>query len=366
MEKRRIISLALAVVLCIILVAPVMAASPGLSNFKKQTEYAGFADVPDSAWYAGNVKTVCEYGLMNGTGNGNFNPNGYVTMSESVAIMSRLHYIYNGKMEGFEQSSPWFVAYDDYAAANGLDAFGFHEDFEFWRTPPTRELFVDLVSQSIPMSEFQIINDICTKEPTGDDFTDRLFRLFNAGVITGKSDGSGFDGGSVITRAEVATILTRMIEPSLRIKGRLIYIVNTAKGVIWADRMDRPGDMASPTEDLLMWLNEDYSISAIVNGIKYDVILDRDAAKQDPAWDELYAKYGTAYPSESTNPTNQMTGAAIQPTNCDYIINTNTGKFHYTWCNSVKKMSEKNKWYYTGTRNSVISMGYVPCKNCNP
>lgn len=50
----------------------------------------------------------------------------------------------------------------------------------------------------------------------------------------------------------------------------------------------------------------------------------------------------------------------------DYIINTNTGKFHYTWCNSVSKMNESNKWYYTGTRDSVINMGYVPCKNCNP
>lgn len=50
----------------------------------------------------------------------------------------------------------------------------------------------------------------------------------------------------------------------------------------------------------------------------------------------------------------------------DYIINTNTGKFHYTWCKSVSKMAEKNKWYYTGTRDSVVAMGYVPCKNCNP
>lgn len=53
-------------------------------------------------------------------------------------------------------------------------------------------------------------------------------------------------------------------------------------------------------------------------------------------------------------------------TNCNYIINTNTGKFHYTWCSSVKKISEKNKWNYTGTRDSVIKMGYEPCKNCNP
>ena len=361
MKRKRIVSLFLAAVLLLSFVIPIQAASPGLSNFKKQTEYAGFSDVPASAWYAESVKTVCEYGLMNGTGEGKFKPNGYVTMAESVALMSRLYDIYRGGSGIFEPSSPWFIAYDNYAADHGLDSFGASDASDFWSGHPTRELFIDLVSQAIPMSEFQIINDICTTEPTGNDFIDRLMRLFNAGVVTGKSNGTGFDGGSAITRAEVATFLTRMIEPSLRIKGRPIYIVNTAKGVIWADKMNRPGDMASPTEDLLMWLNEDYSISAIVNGIKYNVVIDRDAAMQDPSWDELYTKYGTTSTSEG-----QTANTTTPSENCDYIINTNTGKFHYTWCKSVNKMAEKNKWYYTGTRDSVIGMGYVPCKNCNP
>ena len=50
----------------------------------------------------------------------------------------------------------------------------------------------------------------------------------------------------------------------------------------------------------------------------------------------------------------------------DYIVNTNTGKFHYPDCSAVKKMKEKNKWYYTGTREDLIGMGYIPCKICNP
>ena len=49
-----------------------------------------------------------------------------------------------------------------------------------------------------------------------------------------------------------------------------------------------------------------------------------------------------------------------------YVINTNTGKFHYGTCSSVGKMSEKNKWYYTGTRDEIINMGYSPCGNCRP
>lgn len=50
----------------------------------------------------------------------------------------------------------------------------------------------------------------------------------------------------------------------------------------------------------------------------------------------------------------------------DYVLNTNTGKFHYPYCSSVQDMAEHNKLYYSGSREDVIAMGYVPCKRCNP
>lgn len=49
-----------------------------------------------------------------------------------------------------------------------------------------------------------------------------------------------------------------------------------------------------------------------------------------------------------------------------YVLNTNTKKFHYPTCSSVDDMKEKNKQIYTGSRDEVINMGYVPCKRCNP
>lgn len=50
----------------------------------------------------------------------------------------------------------------------------------------------------------------------------------------------------------------------------------------------------------------------------------------------------------------------------EYILNKNTHKFHYRYCSSVSQMNEKNKIYFTGTRDEAISQGYVPCKKCNP
>ena len=31
-----------------------------------------------------------------------------------------------------------------------------------------------------------------------------------------------------------------------------------------------------------------------------------------------------------------------------------------------KDFKKTNKYYYTGTRDEMISKGYEPCKNCNP
>ena len=49
-----------------------------------------------------------------------------------------------------------------------------------------------------------------------------------------------------------------------------------------------------------------------------------------------------------------------------YIINTSSGEFHKPTCSSVDEMAEYNKREFTGTREDVIAMGYVPCKRCNP
>ena len=50
----------------------------------------------------------------------------------------------------------------------------------------------------------------------------------------------------------------------------------------------------------------------------------------------------------------------------NYVANTNTKKFHKPDCPSVDQMAEKNKWYFTGTRDQLIEDGYKPCQRCNP
>ena len=53
-------------------------------------------------------------------------------------------------------------------------------------------------------------------------------------------------------------------------------------------------------------------------------------------------------------------------TGTESILNTNTKKFHYPSCSSVKQMKASNKKEYTGSRDDLIAQGYDPCKKCNP
>lgn len=60
------------------------------------------------------------------------------------------------------------------------------------------------------------------------------------------------------------------------------------------------------------------------------------------------------------------TADSMQAEQVEYIINTNTGKFHKPECNSVAKMKAKNKKEFTGSREELIAEGYEPCGNCRP
>lgn len=50
----------------------------------------------------------------------------------------------------------------------------------------------------------------------------------------------------------------------------------------------------------------------------------------------------------------------------EFVINTNTGKFHKPDCKSVKKMKAKNKEKFSGSRDELIAEGYEPCGSCKP
>lgn len=82
---------------------------------------------------------------------------------------------------------------------------------------------------------------------------------------------------------------------------------------------------------------------------------------------EATAEATTEPATESTNvPITESTINPTEDSGKDYVVNTSTGKFHYPSCASVNNIAASNRWDYHGTRDKLISMGYVPCKRCCP
>lgn len=85
-----------------------------------------------------------------------------------------------------------------------------------------------------------------------------------------------------------------------------------------------------------------------------DSVLDGNTAATEPA----------APPSVQDPSANSQTGTST--TQADYVLNKNTKKFHLPSCSSADDIKASNREDYHGSREDLISMGYDPCKRCNP
>lgn len=71
-------------------------------------------------------------------------------------------------------------------------------------------------------------------------------------------------------------------------------------------------------------------------------------------------------PTGNGNNFNTYDNESQQNTTETYVLNKSSKKFHKPSCHSVKKIAPKNYATSSNSRDSLISQGYSPCKNCNP
>ena len=67
-----------------------------------------------------------------------------------------------------------------------------------------------------------------------------------------------------------------------------------------------------------------------------------------------------------TDKPGSSSGQGDSSSKTSYVVNTNTKKFHYPNCSSVKDIKDSNRWDFRGKREELIEKGYVPCKKCKP
>jgi hypothetical protein len=82
-------------------------------------------------------------------------------------------------------------------------------------------------------------------------------------------------------------------------------------------------------------------------------------------WADGDTHVASSHSSSSSNSQPTSAESTSSSDSANYVGNANTGKFHVASCNSVSKMAEGNKVFFS-SRDDAVSQGYVPCKICNP
>lgn len=197
---------------------PVALAAESLDNFVKTEEYTAdtFSDVPEKAWFQPSVKTCYELGLVKGTSATKFSPSDNISLAQAITFAARIHSIYTTGSETFVQGKPWYQVYVDYAISNGIITAN---QFNNYDATATRLQFVSILYNALPESAYNEINTIedgaVPDVDIGSAYSKEIYTFYRAGILTG-SDKGAFHPASSIMRSEVAAIIARMVDVSLR------------------------------------------------------------------------------------------------------------------------------------------------------
>jgi len=214
----RMLSLVLCLALCAALFAVSGHAAGGLTNFTARKTYSAdlFTDVKPADWFAANVETVYELGLMNGKGGSKFDPNGDVTIAELITIAARLHSIYHTGSDTFPATNPWYKTYVDYADRVGILPPG---DGDL-NVPAIRWHVSLILANALPESELPAINQVEDNAIPDVKVTkygaDAIYKFYRAGIMTGSDTRGTFNSNSNVKRSEVAAVVSRLVDASQR------------------------------------------------------------------------------------------------------------------------------------------------------
>lgn len=131
------------------------------SKFSASTDYYGFLDADESAWYGsqqqGVIKSVVQLGIMNGYTDGTFHPIGNITLSEAIKMSAVVHATCNNQTISFSTSDggKWYDAYLNYCVKNRIVSSDEYSSLDAYAT---RAQIAHIFAKAT--SDFAVVNDI--------------------------------------------------------------------------------------------------------------------------------------------------------------------------------------------------------------
>lgn len=253
--RRRIPALLLAAAL--FLTVPARAAPDSVENFVRGRAYSGqFADLTTASVFYDNVAALYEYGLSVGRADGTYGLQDTMTVGEVVIFAGRIRSLYR---TGDAESGP--AAYGDsgggvslrylqYLQAEGV--LGAEPEWDL-AAPATRAQVAHVLAGVLPPEELPAVNDQAVTEGYASrqyitDVTEYtpyyqdILLLYRAGISAGSDETGSFLPEASVTRGAAAAMLTRMVDPTLRVAlDWQVAESNSAEGTSLADLV-APGD----------------------------------------------------------------------------------------------------------------------------
>lgn len=173
------------------------------------------SDVPLDAWYHNVVDTSVDSGWMNGTGNGQFTPQGTTTRGMLAAVLYRMAGSPKAPKGTFAdvESSMYYadaVAWaDENGIVTGLDATTYAPANSITREQLAAMLYrMAQHNGQTSASSADVLNGFADRNAVHDWAKDAMCWAIETGIVTGKGN-AVLDPTGTATRAEVAAMLTR-------------------------------------------------------------------------------------------------------------------------------------------------------------
>ncbi len=218
---KRVFSLIVTAAIAFSSVSAFAATGGKMDNFLTRNTYSQevYSDIAPDSWYKNNVKQCYELALMLGDGNGNFNPEGYVTLAEAITMAARIYNIYYGGTGNFDTSvgTKWYDSVVNYAEKSGIIKAGQFSDYE---KAASRAEMAEIFVNALPAEEFDKINnvEVLPDVPSDNARFSYIQKLYSAGIVVGSDTARNFKPDTNIKRSEAAAIICRMAVKSSRIK----------------------------------------------------------------------------------------------------------------------------------------------------
>lgn len=275
MQKRIAI---LILTLCLLLPVHALATDTSAAPFSRTKIYDGrFQDVTEDSAFYENVAALYEYGLTVGRTGNTYAPNDYLTVGQTAIFAGRVHSLYHtgdpelGAAAFRTEGMPAAIPYLLYLQSKGI--LGDELGSGSLGVPTTRAQMAHILANLLPEDFLQPINDVAVTEGYArrlyiTDVTEYtpyfydILKLYRCGVLQGSDANGSFYPDSSITRGAAAAMLTRLMDPTLRITLDWdLHSTYTAAGTTYGELVPPGRYIAAPSTETEMDLAIRYMLS---------------------------------------------------------------------------------------------------------